>query len=82
MKKKKTLLELRTQGFHKTKKGKIHLRCPYCGRKTSNVDRQDYDPEKAFLVEIACDNCCQGCKDNPQYYYDKKGKEITPKEIF
>jgi len=74
--KKKSLIELRTKGFHKPKEGKIHLRCFICGRKMSNMPRNEDDPKNAFLVEIPCENCSQGCKDCPEYYYDKNGKPI------
>ena len=73
---KKSLMELRTKGFHKSKKGMIHLRCFLCGRKMSNMPRNDYDPPDAFLVEVPCENCSQGAKDTPEYYYDVNGKEI------
>lgn len=76
MKKKKSLVELRTQGFNKLYEGKIHMRCPSCGRKQSNMNRENDDPANAFLVEIYCDNCCQGCKDNSSTYFDKNGEII------
>jgi hypothetical protein len=78
---KKSLIELRTTGFAKLKKGKIHLRCSYCGRKMSNMDREeDFDPLNAFLAEILCEKCCIGAIEPETYYYDNKGNEIITKD--
>lgn len=72
----KTLLELRTNGFNKSKEGRIHLRCFKCGRKHSNALRSEEDPQKAFLLEILCDKCGMGCKDGFGGYFDKLGNEL------
>lgn len=72
---KKTLLELRTK-YRKLKPGKIHLRCPYCGRKMSNMERAEWDVPEAFLCEIGCDRCSMGCKEPTPYYFTEDGKEI------
>ena len=79
-KRKKSLAELRTTGFHKLKKDRIHLRCPTCGRKQSNMPREEFDSPKAFLAEIICDRCANGCKDPETYYYDNKGIIIEETE--
>ncbi len=73
---KKTIQELRTTGFNKLRPGKIHLRCPHCGRKHSNAERGEFDPARAVLLETLCEKCCQGCKDGFEYYFDEKGKEV------
>ena len=54
------------------------MRCPGCGRKTSNTMRQSDDPRRAFLIEACCDRCCQGHKDCGTTYYDAKGQQVTP----
>lgn len=61
-------------GYEKLKQGRIHLYCPGCGRKMSNVERADYDPVNAHLCHVYCDNCCVGCKGNEEQYLDKNGK--------
>ena len=62
------LLDLRTSGFHQLKPGRIHLRCPSCGMKRSNVDRSEYDPATAVLLEAKCPECCGGDFDSPEYF--------------
>lgn len=69
------LLTLRTQGFKPIRPGRIHLRCPRCGRKQSNMPRAPLDPPKAFLLEVFCD-CIQGGKDDFSGYYDAKGRPL------
>lgn len=75
---KKSLLELRTSGFSRLREGRIHIRCPQCGRKQSNALRESYDPPLATLAEIGCGDCAGsvGAKDCPIYYYDAKGAAV------
>lgn len=70
---KKELKELRTTGFRPLRPGKIHTRCPVCGRKQSNMPRQKYDIAGAFLVELACPKCSDSSPDDGDYY-DKNGE--------
>jgi hypothetical protein len=76
------LLALRTKGFKPLKEGRIHFRCPVCGRKQSNMKRDEYDPEGAFLYEVACDKakCSGGCKDLWADWFDAKGNKMPDKE--
>lgn len=69
--------QLRAQGFHKLKPGHIHMRCPRCGRKQSNERRHtEHDPPHATLIEILCDDCGAGCKDDAPSYFTASGREI------
>lgn len=72
----KTLHELRTIGFNKLQPGRIHVRCPKCGRKLSNAIRVERDPESAFLTEILCDRCSMGCKDCSPDYFNERGEPV------
>ena len=75
---KKSIHELRTTGFRKLKSGRIHLRCPDCGLKRSNMPQMEWDPPSAFLVETICDGeCSNGCKDAQFRYFDASGEEYT-----
>lgn len=57
------------------KEGRIHLLCPHCGRKQSNIRREEADPDDAILVVVDCPKCCDmGSETN---YYDVNGKEIS-----
>ena len=76
----KSLLELRTTGFKPLRDGRIHVRCPQCGRKQSNAPRDELDPPAATLVEIPCPNCGAGCKIDEGDYYDVRGREVSPGE--
>ena len=68
----------RVRGFKKPKLGCIHLRCPRCGRKQSNVGRHpEYDHPTAFLLEIPCENCSMGCKIDGGHYYDRRGRRLS-----
>jgi hypothetical protein len=68
-----------TKGFAKLKAGCIHLECPACGRKMSNVPRCDWDPPDAVLAVLLCDKskCSAGCKDSGADYYDANGIELS-----
>ena len=76
------LHRLRTTGFKPLRPGRIHYRCPGCGRKQSNMPKRDGkdgyppDPKNAFLAETCCPKCCVGHKDCGVNFYDKRGREI------
>ena len=74
----KSLLELRTTGFKSPRAEKIHLRCPGCGRKQSNIPRGVHDPAEARLVEINCAECASGDKGQAPAFFDAAGDEVTP----
>ena len=63
-------MSIRTTGFRPLKAGRIHLRCPKCGRKQSNMPRMPYDPPRAVLVEIFCNQCGAGGKTDFSGYYN------------
>jgi len=64
-------------GFRPLRPGRIHVFCPDCGCKLSNLRRVDYDPPTAVLVHIPCERCSQGCKvDGPDKYLDAYGEEV------
>jgi len=63
-------------GFHALKPGRIHVLCPRCGRKFSNVPRAEYDPPTAVLAHIWCERCSAGCKEDLAGYLDKNGKRV------
>jgi hypothetical protein len=63
-------------GFAKLRPGRIHLFCPACKRKLSNMPRSTtypLDPPTAVLSHVYCD-CVQGAKDPPTYYLDAEGR--------
>ena len=64
----------RMRGFNPLQRGKIHLRCPGCGRKMSNMWRDESDPPDAALAEVLCVRCGSGTKDSSIDYYDKDGQ--------
>jgi hypothetical protein len=66
----------RMHGFKPLKNHCIHLRCPRCGRKQSNVSRECLDPDAAVLVETLCPKCSQGTKDPGMEYYRANGTTI------
>ena len=62
-------------GFKKHRLGYIHLFCPQCGRKMSNVPRWEHDPPQAVLAHIPCEECSQGCKvEGASAYLDANGR--------
>lgn len=64
-------------GFNKLRRGRIHIFCPACGRKQSNMPRDEAnDPKTAVLVHVFCERCSQGCKDVLMYYYTARGKRV------
>ena len=66
----------RQSGFRKLKPGCIHMRCPSCGRKQSNMKRSEHDHPTAFLVEMECDNCGAGNFESLDYF-DKRGRALS-----
>jgi hypothetical protein len=64
-------------GYRKHIPGRIHLYCPGCGYKVSNVPRAEYDPPTAVLAHLPCERCSAGCKvDGPSLYLDARGKRV------
>lgn len=68
-------------GFSPLRAGKIHVYCPHCGRKFSNMARQEFDPALATLVHVWCDRCGSGGKDSPETFFAADGKEIPWEEV-
>jgi len=68
-------------GFAKLRPGCIHLICPRCKRKMSNVQRADYDPKRAAVAVVWCERCAQGgfC-EGPDGYWDARGEWLTDEE--
>ncbi len=65
-------------GFHPLRPGRIHLWCPKCHRKLSNVKRAEYDPEAAVVAAIWCPNCVDGgFSEGALGYYDEKMEEVS-----
>lgn len=69
--------ETRTKGFRKQMPGAIHIRCPKCGRKLSNVKREPGDPPSAWLIEVPCDKpgCSMGMEPECPYF-DAQGNQV------
>jgi hypothetical protein len=63
-------------GYQKLRPGRIHLFCPGCGRKMSNVRRDSLDPPDAVLARVSCERCSEGCKDSSQTFLDADGREL------
>lgn len=77
----KPLKILEYVGFRKHRAGRIHVICPTCGRKQSNMPRCDEitpkDPPTATLVGVWCERCSDGCKvEGPAFYRDAEGREL------
>ena len=75
MRRLKSLLEVK---FAPLRKGRVHLRCPGCGRPQSNAKASEFDPPGTVFVEGCCENCCVGHKDCGGRYFDANGKELDP----
>jgi hypothetical protein len=63
-------------GYKPHRPGRIHLFCPRCKRKMSNMPRQAMDPPTAVLVHVFCESCSQGGKDSSQTFLDSTGREL------
>lgn len=64
-------------GYQRLRKGRIHVYCPKCGRKMSNVERGKYDPPSAELVHTHCDRCGAGGKESDETFFDGRGRQIS-----
>ena len=56
--------------FHKLRPGRIHLYCPKCGRKASNLQRAEH---AAVLAHVWCERCINGGFDSSPVYLDARG---------
>lgn len=63
-------------GYQRLRPGRIHVYCPKCKRRLSNMERQKTDPPGAELVHSWCDRCSAGCKDTPEYHFDGEGRRV------
>jgi hypothetical protein len=65
-------------GYRPLRAGRIHLWCPECHRKMSNVPRTDVDPPRAALAHVLCPRCADtlGVKDDSASYLDRNGKRV------
>lgn len=63
-------------GFKPHKPGRIHLYCPPCGRKLSNMPRDTHDPPTAVLAHVLCEKCSRGMKGDDVGFLDAKGKFV------
>lgn len=70
-------MSLQWVGFAALRQGRIHVWCPKCHRRLSNVQRQPRDPLSAELVHCYCYRCASGCKDTPEYYFDGEGRRVN-----
>ena len=55
---------------------KIDLRCPECGRKEYNMEREEFDPEDAVLAVFRCPDCCMGDKSNDTEWFNTDGIRV------
>ncbi len=60
-------------GLAPLRKDRIHLYCPGCGRKQSNMNRTEFDPPTAEIAHVYCEKCSVGAKDSPVFYLDAQG---------
>lgn len=63
-------------GYHRLRRGKIHLYCPGCKRKMSNARRDIRDPPLAVLVHVLCTECAEGTLDSGQKFFGDDGREL------
>lgn len=68
-------------GYAKLRPGRIHLFCPGCKRKQSNVPRNvggsfPDDPPRAVLAHVHCEKCSVGSKDSSTIYLSAHGLEL------
>ncbi len=67
-------------GFKTLRRGRIHVFCPKCKRRLSNMPRQDHDPKSSELVHCWCDRCSSGCKETPEYHFNNRGRRVQVPE--
>ena len=66
-------------GFAKLRPGRIHLFCPRCHRKLSNMPRDEHDPKTAVLAHVFCERCGNGGKDEGYaVFFNARGKRVQP----
>lgn len=65
-------------GFKPHRSGRLHLFCPRCKRKLSNMPRRHDDPLRAVLAQVLCPRCADevGAKDDSATYLDARGKVV------
>ncbi len=70
-------------GFHPLRPGRIHLWCPECRRKLSNMPRTEIDPPRAALAQVLCPRCADllAVKDDSARYLDSRGREVPWDEV-
>ncbi len=63
-------------GYAKLRAGRIHIFCPRCHRKMSNVARDKNDPPNAALIHVWCGEPCGsgGWIEGPTAYLDANGR--------
>lgn len=60
----------------KLREGRIHMRCPSCGRKQSNMPRHN-DPAEAVTLVTDCPKCADIGSDANLRYLDANGNELA-----
>jgi hypothetical protein len=64
-------------GFHRHREGFVHIYCPKCHLKRSNIPRAKSDPPTAVLVAVFCERCGDGgWVEGPSYILDARGREL------
>lgn len=63
-------------GFKPHRVGRVHLLCPGCGRKQSNMPSHESDPPGTVLVRVFCPRCSEGGKCSDQDYVNIKGETL------
>ena len=65
-------------GFSPHRQGRIHLWCPACHLKRSNMPRTDVDPPRAVLAQVLCPRCADrfAVKDDSATYLDARGRIV------
>ena len=62
-------------GFKPLRSGCIHMWCPVCKRRFSNMPRTEHDPRRAVLLQLTCPRCPDmGAKDDYGVYLDARGR--------
>lgn len=74
-------MKLEWAGFKPLRAGHIHIFCPKCRRRLSNIPKLPTDPPNATLCHSWCLRCSQGCKECPEYFFDHRGKRIYADDL-